>query len=469
MNTNYPRLILAGAHSRAGKTTITMGLILALKNRGLAVQAFKAGPDYIDPSYHTLASGRACRNLDTWMLSQDAVLELFERQARACDISVIEGVMGLYDGLREGEEGSTAHLAKILDAPVILIVDAHSMSRSAGAVVLGYKEFDKGVGLKGVILNNIGSAAHYNSVRGVIETSTGLPVLGFLSRDKSLTLPERHLGLIPTAESTSLGVYAEKLSAIVAKNMDIDRIIEIAKAAEPLPDFKKEIFAQASAQGTATIAVARDEAFNFYYQDSLDILEHYGARLVEFSPVRDKSLPPEADGVYIGGGFPELFAKDLSQNIELKKDIYAKAASGMPVYAECGGLMYLVKELSDFEGRDFPMVGIFDASVRMGDRLAALGYADIEMVEDNILSRKGAKARAHLFHWSRLDNLSEKERRAYKVTKNGKSLADGLVKWNTLASYSHIHFGSNTGFAKNFIRSCHDAKEAACEIRHNAG
>lgn len=462
----YPRILLAGANSGAGKTTITMGLIAAFKKRGLTVQAFKTGPDYIDPSYHRLASGRNCLNLDTWMLSRDVVLELFERRARECDLAIIEGVMGLYDGAGNQEAGSTAHLAKMLKAPVILIVNARSMSRSIAAVILGYKQFDQEVALKGVILNQIGSVSHYRSAKAAIEEKTGLPVLGFLPRDKELSLPERHLGLIPTDEKNPLAHFRKKLAGSVEDNIAVEKIIAISRSASPLPRFRKTLFAEApvtrkgkASEAKVTIAVAKDASFNFYYPDNLDLLKHYGADLVEFSTLRDKKLPLGADAVYIGGGFPELFASQLSKNMSLKTDIYHQAEKGLPIYAECGGLLYLVKELVDFKSRRFPMAGIFNASVKMGDRLKALGYATVEVLKDNILGPQGGRTQAHVFHWSYLDGLSRKERFAYRVKKDKrKAFSDGLLKWNVLASYCHIHFGSNLRIAKNFIKSAREYK-----------
>ena len=464
-----PRIVLAGANSGAGKTTVTMGLIAAFKKRGLTVQPFKTGPDYIDSSYHQLASGRNCLNLDTWMLSREAVLELFERKAGECDIAVIEGVMGLYDGAGDQEAGSTAHLAKMLKAPVILIVNARSMSRSIAAVVLGYKQFDEAVALKGVILNQIGSASHYRSAKAAIEQKTGLPVLGFLPRDKELNLPERHLGLIPTDEKIPLANFRKKLSKAIEENIAVDKIIAISRSVPSLPHFTKTLFIKGpvthngkASEAKVTIAVAKDASFNFYYPDNLDLLKHYGADLVEFSTLRNKKLPPGADAVYIGGGFPELFASQLSRNTSLKTDIYDQAKKGLPIYAECGGLLYLVKKLVDFKNRRFPMVGIFDTSVKMGDRLKALGYATIEVLKNNILSLPGARTKAHVFHWSYLDGLSRKEKFAYRVKKNRrKAFSDGLLKWNVLASYCHVHFGSNVKFAKNFIKSAKRYKNKA--------
>lgn len=451
----YPRVIIAGTNSGVGKTTLTAGLILALKKRGLNVQPFKAGPDYIDASYHSFVSGRSCRNLDTWMLSNDTVLELFERQAKASDISIVEGVMGLYDGFQVKEEGSSAYLAKILKCPVILVVDARSLSRSAAAVVLGYREFDRNVDLRGVILNNIGSSSHYRSVKYAIEKTTGLAVLGFLPKDKSLILPERHLGLVPVEEKKPLEDFLKRAQELVEKNVDVNAVISVSRVAPRLPVFKKKLFNQKPVPEQINIAVAKDAAFNFYYQDNLDILAHHGVKIIEFSPLKDKILPENAAGLYIGGGFPEFFARELAKNTGLKKDIFRRAKEGMPIYAECGGLMYLMKDITDFRKKNFPMVGIFEFTARMNGRLAALGYVNIEAIKNNILSSKNAKLKAHVFHWSYASGPAKKTQFAYRVKKNGRDAVwDGFLKWNVLASYAHFHFGSNPGLARNFIYNC---------------
>ncbi|HAH20797.1 MAG: hypothetical protein A2Y00_02885 [Omnitrophica WOR_2 bacterium GWF2_43_52] len=457
---NYPRVIIAATQSGSGKTTIALGLMLALRKSGLNVQPFKAGPDYIDPTYHSLASAHACRNLDSWLLKPDVILELFEKEARKADISIIEGVMGLYDGIRDKEQGSTAHLAKILKCPVILILNAASLSRSAAAIALGYKEFDTKVDIAGIILNNIGSQNHYLYVKTAIEKKTKIPVLGFLPKDQDIRVPERHLGLIPTEEKKFKKHFREKLAALVEKNIDVGSILKLSRRANPLPYFKKSIFSAKSIKPCLSLAVARDKAFNFYYQDNLDILKDLGARLIEFSPLKDRALPKNIDGIYIGGGFPELFALELSRNLSLKQEIFQQAHSGLPIYAECGGLMYLVKKLVDFKGKAFSMVGIFDNSVVMAKKLQALGYIEIEAIGDTIVSRRGSKIKAHTFHWSYLNNVPKDIHFAYKVTKSKvKMYTDGLIKENVLASYAHLHFASNINFAKNFIKSCLSYKE----------
>lgn len=454
----YPRILLAGIYSGVGKTTLSLGIMAALKKRGLNVQPFKAGPDYIDPSKHSRAAGRISRNLDSWMLSKDAILELFEKQAKYADISIIEGVMGLYDGLADTEEGSTAQLAKILKCPVVLIIDARSFSRSAAAVTLGYKKFDAKVEIKGVILNNIGSNSHYRFMKSSIEKKTKIPVLGSLPRSPDLRLAQRHLGLVPEQEKNLRVSFYKKLSAYVENHIDLDKIIEVSRKAQPFTKREckeKAIFPPKPVKSYVTVAIALDEAFNFYYQDNLDILESFGARLVRFSPLRDDKLPKGVSGVYIGGGFPELFAARLSANKKLREQIKQKAKEGLPVYAECGGLMYLAEKIIDFNKKKFSMAGVFKCAANMGNNLQALGYVKVETIKDNILSKKGKKIRGHVFHWSYLDNLPQSSSFAYRIEKNkDRVFYDGLIMGNVLASYTHLHFASDLSLAENFITNC---------------
>jgi len=452
---NLPRIIIAGAHSGVGKTTLTLGIISALRKKGVSVQAFKTGPDYIDPTYHSETSGKICGNLDSWLLSKDAVIELFRRRAEAADLSVIEGVMGLYDGLKDTELGSTAHLAKMLNCPVILILDARSLSRSAAAVASGYKEFDRKINIAGIVLNNIASVNHYNYIKSAIKRKTRISVLGCLPRNPALKLSERHLGLIPLEEKRPYSSFYKKLSKLVEDHIDLTTILKIGRQAKSIPCPKEIIFKNEPPKDRVTIAVAKDEAFNFYYQDNLDILSHLGANIVTFSPLRDKELPKGVDGLYIGGGFPEVFASDLSNNKSLKKSIYQKAEYGLPIYAECGGLMYLIKSLMDFKKRKFSMVGVFKCSVSMGDRLHRMGYVNVRVIKDNILGKEGDRIRAHVFHWSRLVNVPKNSSFAYKIIKDKNNVFyDGLMKRNVLASYAHLHFAANKKFARNFINSC---------------
>jgi cobyrinic acid a,c-diamide synthase len=346
---NIPRIIIAGAYSGTGKTTVSTALMGILKNRGLHVQAFKVGPDYIDPSYHTLITGKPCRNLDAWMVSLDGLIEIFERGTRNADVAVIEGVMGLYDGFSGLDEtGSTSQIAKLLRCPVILVIDVHDMARTAAPLVLGYKNFDQNVHLAGIILNRVGNSTHAKWCKEAIETVTGVPVVGALSINKAIAMPERHLGLIPTLERKMMDSFFSKLENFVQANVDVDKIIEIAKSAGELPEAANMIYPAKNYAKKVTIGVALDEAFNFYYQDNIDLLEAYGARVKFFSPIHDRSLPTDVDGLYLGGGFPEMLPKELEANKNMRRIVKESAESGMPIYAECGGLMYLTESITDF-------------------------------------------------------------------------------------------------------------------------
>ncbi len=483
-----PRVILAGTHSGVGKTTITMGLLKALKNRNISVQPYKIGPDYIDSGFHSRIAGRICRNLDSFFLPNDVLLELFSRQAKQVSFSVIEGVMGMYDGLAprftrdsqtgsskwpkaNSEIGSTAHAAKILRSPVILIIDAAKMAASAGAVVLGYREFDRNVNIAGCIVNQVAGVSHYRIIKDSIEQKSGVKVLGYLPKNLSFALPERHLGLTPIQEVNTRKMYAG-IAKTVEKFIDIDMVVKIGKGAPALPDFKKTIFItnvsdkpssfllrgisskQKRSGKKVTIAIARDKSFHFYYQDNLDILEHFGARLRFFSPLNSKTLPGGACGVYIGGGFPEMFAKELASNRALLKELKNRSLQGMPIYAECGGLMYLMKELETLDKKVFSMAGIFPGRIQMGNKLRMFGYYDIKAMRDNIISKRGFTAKGHLFHWSYAIRMPKEALCAFQLRKGGKTFPDGYMKDNTLVSYVHLHFGSNPAWAKRFVEQC---------------
>lgn len=449
----YPRVIFAAPQSASGKTTVTLGVMLALRKSGIEVQPFKAGPDYLDPMQHSAVCSRMSRNLDSCLMKPATILELFTRNAEGADISIIEGAMGLYDGMADSQYGSSAHLSKVLKLPVILVINAASLSRSAGAIALGCREFDKGVRIRGIILNNIGSANHYTYAKSAIEKKARIPVLGFLPKDACLRIPQRHLGLVPAQEKKMSLNFRRKLLSAAEKNIDIKRIVKIGRKAKALKRIKKNIFVPRSHTYNATIAIARDKAFNFYYQDNLDILKALGARLVSFSLLSDK-LPPRAiNGIYIGGGYPEIFAGQLSGNAKMRQAISEEAQAGMPIYAECGGLMYLAEKLIDFRKKAFSMAGIFKCSAVMAKRRQALGYIEVEVLKDNILSKRNDKIRAHTFHWSYLESNNDLSF-AYKVRKGRAEFSDGLIYKNVLASYAHLHFGSNLNFARNFIRSC---------------
>lgn len=446
-------IVIAGVRSGVGKTTIATGLMGALTRRGYAVQPFKAGPDYIDPSYHQLACGVPSRNLDTWLLPPPTVTELFRRAVGPEKIAVIEGVMGLYDGHDAlSEEGSTAQLAKLIDAPVILVADAAKVARSVAAEILGYQQFDPALRIAGVILNGIGGPRHMDFCQPQIETTTGLPVLGYLPRKDAFNQPERHLGLIPTVEGTVVRQWYDDLTAQVAETIDLDKILKLAATANP-PAGKPQVYPAEPQPTRARIAVAQDKAFSFYYQDSLDLLQAWGAELLPFSPLTDAALPPAAGGVYIGGGFPELFAAELSANRPMLASLRAAIQRQIPVYAECGGLMYLGQSLSDLDGNDYPMVGALPVVSSMSNRRLTLGYREVAAAHATPLLQPGQQVRGHEFHWSVLAEPPTPETALYRVV-NQDNRREGFHIGSLWASYIHIHLGSAPGLAQRFVDTC---------------
>ncbi len=455
------RFVIAGTQSGVGKTTVTTGLMRALTLRGLNIQPFKVGPDYIDPAFHSFVTGNKSRNLDSWMLDEKTIKELFTKNALGKSISVIEGVMGLYDGFGiEKDMGSTAHLAKILKTPVVLVIDGRGMSSSAAAQVLGYKMYDPELELKGVIVNNVSGEKHYEIIRKVIERDTELKCLGFLKKNANIKLESRHLGLVPSVEIDGLQKRLDELAEMVEETIDIDGILELSDEAEPL-DVKHN--SDIKTENVVNIGVALDNAFNFYYQDNLDLLKELGANLIYFSPLQDKELPDNIHGLYIGGGFPEVFPKELEDNSGMRSDIQKKSLEGMPIYAECGGLMYLTKSIANFEGDKYEMVGVFDRESSMTKRLQRFGYVNVNINKPCAISGEKDVVRAHEFHRSTLNEVDEGNY-AYKVDKIRekklqKTWECGLIKNNTLGAYAHIHFYANKALAKHFINNCLIFKE----------
>ena len=450
---NYPRILVAGTHSGVGKTTITLGLMSALKEKGYKVQGFKAGPDYIDPSHHTAITQKPSRNLDTWLMSRDVCLELFEHAFVDSNLAVIEGVMGLYDGCLDGSElGSTAHLAKILNVPAILVMDAKGMSRSAGAVVLGYKYFDRGMKIRGIIVNKVKSERHYASLKVSIERNCGIPVLGYLPFCEDIKLPERHLGLIPSVEQEFSKSTYQKIGNLLSSTVDIDQLISIASTSDNLPSYKKTVFSGINKRLYFRIAVAVDEAFNFYYQDNLDLLESYGIELTYFSPLYDKYLPSDIDGLYIGGGFPELHAAVLAANTTMKESIRKACKNGVVIYGECGGMMYLLEQMVDFKKKTHEMCGILKGTTTMENKRQGLGYITVQAVHDNILCKKGEIFKGHEFHWSSL-HVPEGTQYAYTISKcdDKKLKMDGVFADHVLGSYTHVHFASDPRLAEHLL------------------
>lgn len=429
--------------------------MVALRRRGLRVQGFKVGPDYIDPSYHTLVTSRFSRNLDTWLFPKGLLKEVFANAAKGADVAVIEGVMGLFDGIRGmSDEGSTAYVAKLLKCPVILVLDAHGSARSTAAVALGFKEFDRRLPLKGVILNKVSGPSHAEHCARVIESKVGLPVVGAIPRDDSILLTERHLGLIPAPEAKPREALLDKISELVERNVDVERIVEIARSAGPLGTVKCRLFRERKRKWRVSIGVAWDDAFNFYYRENLELMALYGAEVKFFSPMRDKS-PPDVDGMYLGGGFPEMLAKELEVNEAMLASVKRAAESEMPIYGECGGLMYLTEAIVDFSGREHKMVGLFDCKAVMSRKLT-LRYTLAEVVSGNVLAARGWLLTGHEFHYSKIAELPRDAKFAYlmRIGEGIDGKHDGLLEYNTLASYTHLHFAQKTRLVENFLRSC---------------
>ncbi len=445
---NTARVVIAGTASGVGKTSVACGVIGALRERGMAVQGFKVGPDYIDPSYHRMASGRSGRNLDAFLCGPELMAPLFRHGARAADIAVVEGVMGLFDGATgHGELASTAHVSKLLRAPVILVVDGSSMARSIAAMIHGYRSFDPDVDVAGVILNRVGSESHEQILRDAIAP-LGIPVVGALRRDSGLRVPERHLGLVPADErgSRSLGVL-DALADRVARHVDLDAILTIARRTTALtgPAWSPEPHA---APARARLAIAMGPAFSFHYAENLELLVAAGAELVPFDPLRDESLPEDIGGLILAGGFPEVFAEELSANVSLRAEVAAFARSGRPVVAECGGLLYLCHELDGH-----PMCGVIPARGRMAGRLT-LGYRDAEVLATTAYLGLGERLRGHEFHHSVIDALEGwHDSPAWMLSARGATRPEGFAAAGMHASYLHVHWAAQTHLALRLARA----------------
>ncbi len=454
-----PRILLAGDRSSSGKTTIVAGLLSALRGRGLEVQSFKVAMDYIDPSYHTWITGRPCRNLDGYLMPEKAVREIYAHAAGGADVAVIEGVRGLYEGY-EGDLGSTAQIAKLLHVPVIFVVDARSITRSAAALVKGYMDFDPEVQIKGVILNKVGSERHASKARKEIERYAGVEVVGVIRRNDSMHLAMRHLGLVPVLEGkTRHDGFEERINRIreiVEDGLDIDRILEIAREAEPLPEQETDLYKKNNLGKGVRIGVALDEAFNFYYRDNLEMMELSGAKVVPFSPVHDPVLP-EVDGIYIGGGYPELYARELSENQGMLRSLTRAHERDLSIYAECGGLMYLAREI-EWDGERHEMAGLVPGRTRRGS-IRVVSYVHGHLAKDCVLGPSGSPIMGHEFHHSEM--IMDKDVPYAIRLERGTGIEggwDGVVEGNMVASYSHIHSASYRGFPSEFISACQKHK-----------
>ncbi|MET8806161.1 cobyrinate a,c-diamide synthase [Streptomyces sp. NPDC004546] len=446
MTSSVPRLVIAAPSSGSGKTTVATGLMAAFAARGLAVSPHKVGPDYIDPGYHALATGRAGRNLDAYLCGPELVAPLFLHGARGCDIAVVEGVMGLYDGAAgEGELASTAHVAKLLRAPVVLVVDASSQSRSVAALVHGFASWDPEVRVGGVILNKVASDRHEELLREALD-QVGVPVLGVLRRVPQVDTPSRHLGLVPVAERRSDAVNAvTAMAAQVERGCDLEVLLGLARSAGALSGAPWEAPVSPT-QKRAVVAVAGGSAFTFSYAEHTELLTAAGAEVVTFDPLRDEQLPENAAGLVIGGGFPEVYAAELSANEPLRKAVAEFALSGAPVAAECAGLLYLSREL---DGQ--PMCGVLDAAARMTQRLT-LGYRDAVAVGDSVLAVAGTRMRGHEFHRTVVEPGAGAAP-AWGVRAPVRRV-EGFVQQGVHASYLHTHWASRPGVARRFVERC---------------
>ncbi|MDR3600828.1 MAG: cobyrinate a,c-diamide synthase [Desulfosporosinus sp.] len=464
-----PRIVVAGTHSGVGKTTLATGLMAALKKRERPIQGYKVGPDYIDPSYHAAATGVASRNLDRWLLGEH-LPSVFAQSSRE-RWAVIEGVMGLFDGMSgTAGFGSTADVAKLLQAPIVLIVDASSMSRSVAALVHGFNTFDPEVKLQGVILNRVKSLAQEKILREAL-LDLHIPVLGVLPKEGALHLPERHLGLVPVGESGLLESFIDTLSRFITSHVDLEQIENIMLSA---PDLNEATFLKTKTNTRSVLSsdntpvpistrplthdkfrlgLALDEAFLFYYQDALDLAERLNFIIVPFSPLHDHALPQDLDGIFLGGGFPELHLNRLSKNLTFLDSLRTYATSGKPVYAECGGYMYLGRSITDFEGKEVTLAGLIPMKSEMTKRLQGIGYRRGVFREDNFLGPRGTAVQGHEFHYSRV-TYDQEFPAAYELFKGDHAdRMEGYNRDNIVASYLHLHFSGHQGLLEHWFKS----------------
>lgn len=445
---DFHAAVIAGTHSSAGKTTWALALMSFFRKKGLTVQPFKVGPDYIDPGFHhQVCRPRRSRNLDRFFLSEDYLKNCFLKNSQGADLSIIEGVMGLHDGRGPlTDRGSTAEMAKLLDLPVFLVVNAAGMARSAAAVVKGYRDFDPHLKLKGILLNEIGSENHFSLLQEAIEKETGVPVLGRLPKDLEISVPERYLGLQTVLEEEKVEEKFNRLAQILEGRLNERQFLEMSK----------NVIARIAPKGSVQtdprvrIGIAYDAAFSFYYEDNFDLLREAGAELVLFSPLHDLILPEDLDALYLGGGFPELYAEKLSENETLKNSIRKFHQEGKMIYSECGGLIYLAEVFIDSKEKKFPLVGLVPGKIRMTSRLQNFGYHEIETSASTFLFEKGMKLLSHEFHRSLWENPNPGET-VYRIGNRPEGFYDGRL----LATYQHLHFGQNPELAKNFVEAAY--------------
>ena len=449
-------IIIAGERSGVGKTTVTLALLAAMKARSPShkslVQSFKVGPDYIDPMFHSYITGLPCRNLDPVLTSEAYVRSCFAKHSQNAEYALIEGVMGLFDGATGHDDtASTAHVARLLNAPVVLILNCASTSRSIAAIAHGYRTFDPRIQIAGVVLNRVGSDRHLELLTQALAPLE-LPILGVLRRQDNIAIPDRHLGLIPTAEMSNLDEIIQRLAHLGETCFDWEKLLPLMENphSQPLPQMEKGV----GSEGKIRIAIAQDRAFSFYYADNLDLFHEMGAELIPWSPISDRELPENVQGLYFGGGFPEVFAAELAQNKTARESVQTAIKSGIPTYAECGGLMYLCDRIVDFQEQSFPMVNIFPATAKMGKRLT-LGYRQAIALQDSPLVQKGDRIWGHEFHRSSLTEISD--RPLYSLQGYDSHLqypSEGWQKHQVHASYTHLHFGAQTHLLERFLNKC---------------
>ena len=447
------RLLISAAHKSSGKTTITIGLCAALRARGLTVQAFKKGPDYIDPMWLGQASGRDCFNLDPYLTPDSQIQTCFDYHAAQADISIVEGNKGLYDGLALDGSNSNAALAHLLDLPVVLVLDARGMTRGIAPLILGYQAFDPRIRIAGVILNQLGGARHEAKLRAVIEHYTNVRVMGAVGHDEQLAMTERHLGLMPSHEHADATRLVQTLGERIAAQVDLPQLLQVGASDPPLQAQPAAPLPPHASPKSVRIGVARDKAFGFYYPDDLRALTDAGADIVAVDTLQDRQLP-EIDGLFIGGGFPEMFMPELSNNTSMRTSIRTAIDDGLPVYAECGGLMYLARKLT-WNEKTWPMVGALPADVVMHQRPVGRGYVELEATANAPWSFNAGNnpVRGHEFHYSSLENLAPDVRFAYQM-RRGHGIDgqhDGIVYRNVVASYAHLRTGAASNWASAFV------------------
>jgi cobyrinic acid a,c-diamide synthase len=462
-------LLVGGTASGVGKTTVALALIACLRRRGYVVQPCKGGPDFLDTTHHTRIAGRTARNLDTWMLTEEANRDVLRRAAVGADAVVVEGMMGLFDG-KDGvtETGSSAEIAKMLKLPVLLVLDCAKSARSVAAVVLGFESFDPGLPLAGLILNRVASESHYRLLVSAIQAHCKTPILGWLPREPKIAIPERHLGLHAAAETAflldavQLDQEIDALANLAERHFQVNAILQLRC---PLDTTVAKIMPRAARATPLRIGVARDRAFSFYYEDNLDLLREQGAEIFSFSPMADQELPADLHALYFGGGYPELYARELSENTAMLDQVRAFVRSGRHVYAECGGLLYLSQQLSISDGRVYPLAGIMPLAMEMTGKLVDFGYVTVTFTRDCLLGPKGTSIRGHSFHYSRICSYSEMAT-SYQVefSLSGKQQQEGYTCGNVLASYVHLHFCAHPAVAQHFAEALKGARQTDAVI-----